>query len=264
MKSRIIETPGGRTSIQVFEGGSGPDLLFLHGAGGILPGDPFLEALSRQFTVHAPLLPGYGDSSGEENLRDMLDFTLHTHDVMGVLGLERPLLVGHSMGGMIAAELAAVIPDCVDRLVLIAPAGLWDDAMPVADLFAMLPREMPHWLFHDVEAGTKLMTAGLRLDDPAFLQDFLVMNARRFGTAGKILFPIPDRGLRDRLYRIRARTTIIWGKSDRLIPAAYGKAFAAAIPGSALITVPEAGHMLTLERPDLVVRAITDGLKVVA
>lgn len=264
LASRMIETAGGRTSIEVVGGGKGPDLLYLHGAGGLLPDDPFLRRLAQDYTVHAPLLPGYGRSTGEEVLREMLDFTLHGFDVASALGLEKPLLVGHSMGGMIAAEMAAVAPREVEELVLIAPAGLWDDRKPIPDIFATLPRELPELLFRDVETGTALMTAGLRLDDPAFLQEFLVLNARRLGTAGKILFPIPERGLKDRLYRITARTTLVWGEHDRLIHKSYAKLFAAAIPRAHLVTIPEAGHALIHEKPDLVAKAIADGRRVAA
>jgi hypothetical protein len=80
------------------------------------------------------------------------------------------------------------------------------DRHPIPDLFAMLPYEMPPYLVHDVEAGTKLMTAGVALDNPEWLKGFLVQNARQMGMAGKILFPVPDRGLSDRLYRIKAKT----------------------------------------------------------
>ncbi len=256
MESRMIQVPGGRAEVQVFEGGEGEPLLFLHGAGGLMVGDPFFHALAGRFRVHAPLLPGYGDSGGEEDLRDMLDVTLHTFDVLEALGLEDPIVVGHSMGGMIAAEMAALAPNDISRLALIAPAGLWDDAHPIADLFAMLPREMPEYLFHDPEFGAKVMAAGLALDDPAFLQEFLVLRARRFGMAGKILFPIPERGLAQRLYRIRARTVIVWGENDNLIDVSYGDLFRVAIAGAELIRLPAAGHMVTLEQTEGVLSAI--------
>ena len=100
----------------LLEGGTGPDLLFLHGAGGVTADDPFLDALAAKYHVYAPLLPGYGDSRGVPEIRDMLDVTLHTWDVVEALGLKDPILVGHSMGGMIAAEMAAIAPNEVSRL----------------------------------------------------------------------------------------------------------------------------------------------------
>ena len=86
LKLRTFKAP--RADIHLIEGGSGPDLLFLHGAGGITADNPFLAALAEKYHVYAPLLPGYGESEECENIRTMLDFTLHCHDIMVALGLD--------------------------------------------------------------------------------------------------------------------------------------------------------------------------------
>jgi pimeloyl-ACP methyl ester carboxylesterase len=279
MESRLVETAGGRTKVRVYEGGDGPPLLYLTGAGGLFPNDAFLAALARRFRVAAPLLPGYEDSEGAESLRTMLDVTLWAFDVIDALQLDRPLVAGHSMGGMIAAEMAAVCPQQVDRLALVAPAGLWLDASPIPDLFAALPFELPQLLFHDVSLGVKLLTGGLPLDqmkaaveqggsfqlgvllsrfeDTGFLQKFLIDNARRLGMAGKLLFPIPERGLADRIHRVRARTVIAWGEEDRLIAPVYADAFARHLPSARVVRIPGAGHMVPYEKPDAVVDAFS-------
>ena len=254
--SYMLEAAGGRRKIRVFEAGEGRPLVFLHGAGGLTEDSPFLAALARRWHVFAPLLPGYGDSEGAEGLRDMLAVTLHTFDVVDALGLDRPVLVGHSMGGMIAAEMAAVAPREVERLGLIAPAGLWLDDHPVPDLFSKLPHELPALLFHDPEFGERMMTAGGDLDDPKFLEAFIIRNTRQLAMAGKLLFPIPDRGLDERLYRIRAQTVLIWGDRDRVIPLAYGDAFRRGITGAELVHIPAAGHMVIVEQPAAVVGAL--------
>ena len=182
----------------------------------------------------------------------MLDFTLHRSTCWRRSSCTKPIVVGHSMGGMIAAEMAAIARTEVEQLGLLAPAGLWLDDHPIADIFAMLPYELPGLLFHDAEAGERLMAPGGDMDDPKFLKQFLVTNARRLGMAGKILFPIPDRGLAQRLYRIRARTLIVWGEDDRLIPPAYGEAFRRAIAGAKLVTIQAAGHMVTDEQAEAI------------
>lgn len=256
MELKTIQTP--HVPVRYLEGGDGPPLFYLHGAGGVRADDPLLLKLAETHHVYAPLMPGYGDSEECAELREMLDITLHYWDVVQALGLSKPLIVGHSMGGMIAAEMAAVAPREVERLVLIAPAGLWLDAHPIPDLFALLPYELPHYLFHDAEAGAAMLTAGTSVDDPGFLQSFLVQNARQLGMAGRILFPIPDRGLSQRLYRIRAKTTLIWGDSDRMIPPVYAQVWKKGVSGSRLISVPEAGHMVTVEKPSAVARTIAE------
>lgn len=74
--------------------------------------------------------------------------------------------------------------------------------------------------------------------------------------AGKILFPVPERGLSERLYRIKAKTVIVWGESDKLIAPPYGEAFNRALTGSKLVKIPQAGHMVLLEQTAAVVEAI--------
>jgi pimeloyl-ACP methyl ester carboxylesterase len=101
------------------------------------------------------------------------------------------------------------------------------------------------------------MTAGMDLSDPNFLHGFLVQTARQLGAAGKILFPIPERGLASRLYRIRAKTHLIWGDSDKLIAPVYAQEFQRGIAGSTLTMIPQAGHAVSFEKPAEVVAAIS-------
>jgi pimeloyl-ACP methyl ester carboxylesterase len=149
-----------------------------------------------------------------------------------------------------------VAPHDVERLGLIAPAGLWLDDYPIPDLFAKLPHELPELLFHDPALGERLMAPGGDLDDPKLLEAFMIRNARQLTMASKLLFPVPDRGLVERLYRIRARTVIVWGEDDRMIPPAYGEAFRRGIAGAELVTVPAAGHMVIVEQAEFVAAAL--------
>jgi pimeloyl-ACP methyl ester carboxylesterase len=255
MKSRSVATAKG-TRCRVLEGGSGAPLVFLHGAGGLLPDNPFLERLAQRYHVLAPEWPGYGDSTGEELLEDMLDFTLHGWDLVEALGLRQPHLVGHSMGGMIAAEMACLAPREVGRLVLAAPAGLWLDAHPIPDIFALLPYQLAEVLFHDPAQGQALLTGGADLADMEALREFYIASQRRLAVAGKILFPIPNRRLSKRLYRLAADTLLVWGADDRLIVPAYAAHWQALIPGARVAMIDGAGHMLPYEQPDAFARAV--------
>ena len=152
MNSRMIETGRG-AKVHVLDAGSGEPLVFMHGAGGLFPENPFLDQLAHHYHVFAPEFPGFGASTGEELLEDMLDFTLHGWDVVQELGLTKPHIVGHSMGGMIAAEMAALVPHDVSKLVLVASAGLWLPEHPIPDIFSFLPHEFAQYLFHDRVSG---------------------------------------------------------------------------------------------------------------
>ena len=256
MKSRFLTTKRG-CRVRVLEAGSGTPVVFLHGAGGLFPDNPFLDALAKNYHVFAPELPGYGDSTGEDLLEDMLDFTLHAADVVAELGIDKPHLVGHSMGGMIAAEMAATSPNDLRKLVLVGAAGLWIPEQPIPDLYAMLPHEYPKYLFHDPAAGLALLTGGLDFSNLEVLAEFYIVNSRRMAMAGKILFPIPNRRLSKRLYRIKAETLIVWGASDALIPPVYAERWNQSIAGSRLVQIREAGHMVPYEQPEVFVSAVS-------
>jgi pimeloyl-ACP methyl ester carboxylesterase len=259
MKWQVVETKKG-TRCRVLEGGSGAPVVFFHGAGGLLRENPYLDGLAQRYHVYAPEWPGYGDSTGEELLEDMLDFALHGWDLVDALGLSRPHLAGHSMGGMIAAEMACLAPRDLGKLALVAPAGLWMDAQPIPDIFAMLPYQLAEVLFHDPAKGQALLTGGADLSDMEALKEFYIGSQRRLSMAGKILFPIPNRRLSKRLYRLTAPTLVVWGAADRLIVPAYAERWKAMIPGTRVVTVENAGHMLPYEEPDALVRALDDFL----
>ncbi len=260
MKLRSIETDRGiKCKVREYGAGDGLPLLYLHGAGGLLPDEPVLEQLSERFCVLAPEWPGYGEEETEEQIEDMLDFALHGWDVARALELTAaPLLVGHSMGGMIAAEMACLGPQSIDKLVLIASAGLWLEEHPIPDLFATLPFELAGLLFHDAEAGVKQLTGGTDFSDMGALQEFLVRNARQLGTAGKILFPIPNRRLSKRLYRMSAKCLVVWGREDKFIDPVYAERFCELLPDAQLHWIEAAGHMLPNEEPAALAKAILD------
>ncbi len=258
--ARWLETRRG-ARVRVLEGGpsDGPPLVFLHGLIGLLD-DTLLDLLAERHRVFAPELPGYGDSSGEELLEDMLDFSLHGWDVLEGLGLgfegRRPVLVGHSLGGMIAAEMTCLAPAAIEKLVLVDPFGLWLDEHPIPDIFSFLPFEFGEYLFHDAQRAAQLLVGATELADPDSLREFFIGNARRLGTAGKILFPIPNRRLSKRMYRLTTETLVVWAEHDRLIPPVYAEQWQARLPKAHVVCVPGAGHMLPYEQPQALAREV--------
>ena len=255
MKWQTVDTKKS-TRCCVLEGGSGTPVVFFHGAGGLLSDNPFLDDLAQRHHVFAPEWPGYGESTGDDLLEDMLDFALHGWDLVDALGLRRPHLIGHSMGGMIAGEMACLAPRDLGKLVLVGAAGLWLEQHPIPDIFAMLPHEIADALFVDPARGAALLTGGADLADIEALKDFYVITQRRLAMAGKVLFPIPNRRLSKRLYRLSAETLVVWGAADRLIPPVYAAAWKALIPGARVVTIDGAGHMLPWEQPKAFVDAV--------
>jgi pimeloyl-ACP methyl ester carboxylesterase len=246
--------------VRVLEAGEAgaPPLVFLHGIMGLLDDTRCLETLAKHHHVYAPELPGYGDSNGEELLEDMLDFTLHGWDVLESLSLHKPMLVGHSLGGMIAAEMACLAPADIHTLILVDPFGVWLDEQPIPDLFSMLPFEFGDYLFEDPARAERLLPGVSDLADPEALRQFTIDTARQLGTAGKLLFPIPNRRLSKRLYRLTTPTLVVWGEDDRLMPAAhYAARWQSLVPHAHVVTLPGAGHMLPYEQPDALAEAIS-------
>lgn len=244
-----ISVANGDFRVRVWSEGNGPPLLYLHGFDGH-PGDaPFLQRLAAHHTVYAPEHPGYGDSTGIEQIDDVFDMALFYRQLVETLGLENVDVIGHSLGGMFAAEFAALCPQLVRRLVLVAPFGLWLDEMPVPDLFVMSPSQLQRSIWHDPESHAAQQTLSPPSNGRTGIAA-VVMRATNLSAAGKFLWPIPDRGLRKRLPLIKARTLVVVGDSDRLIPPAYGAAFARLIPHAQVVTIEHAGHLPMVEQPD--------------
>jgi pimeloyl-ACP methyl ester carboxylesterase len=240
--------------------GHGDPLLYLHGAGGLRGWDPFLIELARQFTVYAPAHPGFETSTGIEHLDDMIDVVVYYNDFLDALGLESVHVVGHSMGGMFGAELAALSPHRVRRLVLANAVGLWLDEHPVADFFAMTPEQLAGVLWHDPNSEVARAMMALPQDEKAQLAAYLI-RSQHLATAGKFLWPIPDKGLKKRIHRIQAPTLILWGQSDGLAPVVYAQEFQKRIPGSQVSIMQRCGHMPMYEDPVGFVSAVATFLE---
>jgi pimeloyl-ACP methyl ester carboxylesterase len=123
-----------------------------------------------------------------------------------------------------------------------------------------VPFEFAQLLFHDPVAGAALLTGGLDFGNVDAIAEFYIGNARRMGMAGKILFPIPNRQVAKRLYRLSAPTLILWGRSDALIPPVYAEKWRQLIAGARLQLIDAAGHMVPYEQPAAFCAAVKEFL----
>ncbi|MFL6139505.1 MAG: alpha/beta fold hydrolase [Frankiaceae bacterium] len=248
LREESVELWNGRLTMKVKVAGSGPDLVFLHPTSG--PAwVPLLSHLAERFTVHLPELPGTsaGDPYAVHVIDELPDLVLAYEEMTRRLGLTRPVLVGHSFGGMLAAELAAHFPSLPERLILMDSLGLWRDDIPVVNLATTPPEQVPAMLFAD-PSGPVAQAVLKPPDDPDQARAAMVARVWAMASSGKYLWPIPDRGLRGRLHRIAASTLLLWGREDRVVPVEHADEFAGLIPDSKVAVVEGAGHLPHLEK----------------
>ena len=253
---RKLSVRDGKFEIQLVEGGSGPDLLYLHGEQGFSGWAPFLDALADSFHVYAPAHPGVAGSTGLEELDDLWDLVLFYEELMTGLGIEGAAVIGHSYGGMLAAELAAYRKGLVSRMTLVAPLGLWMDEAATLDFFTLTPSEEAKAFWFDPESETAT-TAFAMPDSPEEKKEAMIERAKTLSSIGKFIWPIPDRGLPKRAHRIEAPTLLVWGDSDKIVPPPYGNAFQDLIVGSELKVIEDCGHLPQYERLETFVSAVS-------
>ena len=250
---RTLSIRDGQFQIAILEGGAGTPVIFLHDLAGV-SWDPFLEGLAAEHRVIAPGLPGSsGGSTGLEQLLDHHDLFFLYQEILDTLleelGVESVALVGHSFGGWLATELAALDPARVSALVLIAPLGLWNDAYPVTDFFALLPKEFTAAAFHDDAHPVAVATRDSG-ESEAEKKAVMLRRARDNSAVARFIWPIPDKGLWKRIQRVRTRTLIVWGESDGIVPPRYAEDFASRIPGSRVEMIAAGGHLPQVEQPE--------------
>lgn len=260
VEESTVRVRHGMFTSTLWRAGNGEPLLFLHGVSGLRGAETFLAALAQHFTVYAPAHPGFETSTGLEHLDDMLDMVVYYNDFLDALHLDAAHVVGHSLGGMIGAELAALSPQRVRTLVLVNALGLWLDEHPMADLFAMPSDQLASALWHDPHTEVAQAMMALPQEEQAQMEAYL-LRMQHLSTSGKFLWPLPDKGLAKRLHRIHAPTLILWGQSDSLTPVSYAQAFQQRIAGARVITLPRCGHMPLYEDPTVVVSTVSNFIR---
>jgi pimeloyl-ACP methyl ester carboxylesterase len=237
--------------INVLRGGRGAPLLFLHGARGAGVWLPFFKALSEHFEVIVPEHPGFGRSDMPEwldNVGDLANFYL---EFLQRLGLREVNLVGTSLGGWIAADLAVRNSSALRSLTLVAAAGIHVPGAPKGDLFLWTPEQLVRNLFFD----QALAEAMLRQTPD---EDERKRQAKNALTLAKLTWQprLYDPNLRKWLHRIDRPALIVWGDSDKLIPPVYGPAFRDLIPGAKLLMIKDCGHLPHIEKTTELANAI--------
>jgi pimeloyl-ACP methyl ester carboxylesterase len=241
LRHSIERIAGCRVSVQ--RAGAGQPLLYLHGARGAGRWLPFMEALSRYFELIVPEHPGFGLSETPEWLDNIGDLAYFYLDFIEGLGLDQVHLVGASLGGWVAAELAVRDQSSLASLTLVAAAGIHVPGVQKGDIFLWSAEELARNLFYDQKLAEAMLA-----DQPN--QEELDIQLKNRLTTAKLAWQprLYNVHLAKWLHRITLPTLILWGAEDRLIPPQYGPAFHDLIPNSRLEILPDCGHLPQIEK----------------
>lgn len=243
------------TNLHLLSAGDGEPLLFLHGAGSAATWSPVHDGLARHFRVLAPDHPGFGLSDSPDWLDGIDDLVYFYLDFLDQLGIDRAHVLGHSVGGWLAAELAVAHSHRLRKLVLVNAIGLHVDGIDQPDLFALSPAESGVYLAYDKDAARAYVAA--TTPERAAVRDKGRSALARLGSNPYLHNP----KLRSRLRRVRVPTLVAWGEADPLVPLEHARAYADGIPGATLAVIPRCGHSPPGERPDELLRLVLEFLR---
>jgi pimeloyl-ACP methyl ester carboxylesterase len=241
-------------STRIWSKGSGPKIGFLAGFGGLPRWVPFLDELAKTRTVIVPSLPGFpGGDRGHTVLDSHLDWLLAMREILDQAGLAGADLAGSSVGGSLAADIAALWPASVGKLALIAPFGLFDVTNPPTDPWAQRGDAVPGLMCADPEIWKALKAPPIGENSV----EWPIEQVRSNEAAARIFWPLGNTRLEKRLRLIKAPTLLLWGEQDKIMPRAYAQTFANGIAGPTTTRIiAGAGHLAELDQPVEVAREI--------
>jgi pimeloyl-ACP methyl ester carboxylesterase len=232
--------------VDVVRKGSGQPLLLLHGGGGPIAAMPFAEKLAEKFEVIAPTHPGFGGSKIPDHFNRIDDLVILYLDLLDELDLKEVLLMGFSMGGWTAVELAVANATRLSKMVLVDPVGVkvgGREDRDIADVFALPGEKLAELMFHDISL------APIPADMPE--DQLQLMAANRIALGVYTWDPyMHNPKLPHRLHRIKIPTHFIWGESDGIVTVDYGKKYCEMINGATMTVIEKAGHSPQMEQPD--------------
>jgi pimeloyl-ACP methyl ester carboxylesterase len=249
-----LQTAVGEVEIRRGGAGDAVPVVYLHSAQGEGAAMPMLEELADTCEVVAPVFPGFGGSQGLEAIDDIEDASFHLLDVLDRLDLVRVDLLGLSLGGWMAAELATRWPDRVRRVVLVNAVGLYVDGEPITEIFGRPLDELASELFADPDHPMAQMMRAMAQADGDLSEipfDLIRPVIQAQAATAKLGWNpyLHNPKLRGRLGRIQAPAVVVHGRHDGIVPRAHAEAYVAGIPDARLVDLDDAAHMATLERP---------------
>jgi pimeloyl-ACP methyl ester carboxylesterase len=242
-RSEFLSVAGVR--VHLMRGGRGKPLLVLHPEFGSNRWFPYHDRLASHFQVFAPDHPGFGQSERPEWLDGIDDLIFHYADLLDMLDLDRVAVIGTSLGGWIAAELAVAYPERVTRLVLAGAAGIKVDGVERFDVFLHPIEETLLHLFHDPMRAAQLLPT-------EFGPEVIVHAYREAATLARLSWNpyLYNPKLPRRLQRVKAPTLVVWGENDTFLPVQHAEAYTRLIPAATLHRIGQCGHLVPFEQAD--------------
>jgi pimeloyl-ACP methyl ester carboxylesterase len=243
-------------AIEITERGKGQPLLFLHPghpAGRLDPKASVLDLLAAHARVLAPTHPGFGGTPAPRHLTTVDDLAYLYLDMLDELDLQDVVVVGASLGGWIAAEMAVKSTERMSALVLADAVGIKPgarDHRDIADIYAVTDKQLAELVWAE--------PARMTVNPKTLPESDLVAIARSRESTGRYAWApyMHNPKLLQRLHRVDVPALLLWGSADRVTKPEYGHAYAAAIPGSTFALVEGAGHFPHLEQPAAFARAV--------
>ena len=252
----LVEVAG--TSIQVLKGGTGDPLLLLHGAGGNPGWLPYHQALSQHCTVYAPSHPGYDRSSRPDWISTISDMAHFYRQFIEELRLAPAHLMGFSMGGWLAAEVAAMCPHILKSLVLVDAAGVKPQVGDIAEIFMIAQEQVQKLRFYDPTQVPDYETLANRTLTPEEEE----VQWRNREMASRLCWKpyLHNPKLAAYLQGVTTPTLIVWGRQDAIIPLNCGELYHRALSNSTLHVIDRCGHSPAVEQPQEFLNAVLEFL----
>lgn len=237
----------GDVEIELERRGRGAPLLLLQGEDAFESSAAFVDDLAASYDVIIPSAPGFGRSNRPAWITGMDDVAYIYLDLLEHLDLERVTVIGFSLGGWIAAEMATKDDARFKNLVLVDPFGIkvgGPTDRDIQDIYLLHPDEITKLKWFDTAKG--------QFDYKSMPESALSIIVRNRESFARFCWEpyMHNPKLRHRLHRIAVPTLIIWGANDGIVAPSYGRAYCNAIPGAEFAIVPEAGHLPHIEQPE--------------
>ena len=248
---RIPVAGFGTVEVSFTERGEGQPMLLLHGGGGPLTVNAFADLLAAKRPAHVitPTHPGFGGTPRPESLTSIRGLAALYIALLSELGLRDVTVIGNSIGGWIAAEMALLDTSRISSFVLVDAVGIEVQGHPIADFFSLTPRQVAELSYHDPDR--------FGIDPSKLSPEALKLMAGNRVTLAVYGGAMNEAGLDERLASVTKPTLVVWGDSDRIADADYGRAFAKAIPGARFQLLRDTGHLPQIETPEQLLEAVS-------